>query len=54
MIGVDQSSLEEIPEGMLKIMFDNESEPIVTEISSEHREGLLEFSEQHRDAFEKS
>ena len=52
LIGVDETSLDEIPEGMLKIMFDDGSPPIVTEIAEPHKAGLLEFSEQYRDAFE--
>jgi hypothetical protein len=51
LIGVDETSLEEIPPEMLKIMFDDGSPPIVMDISTEHKEGLLEFSEQHRDTF---
>jgi hypothetical protein len=52
LIGVDEKSLDEIPPGMLKIMFDDGSPPIVMEISAEHKAGLLEFSEEYRDAFE--
>jgi hypothetical protein len=49
LIGIDETSLEEIPEGMLKFMFDDGSEPFVMEISPDHREGLVEFSERYRD-----
>jgi ferric-dicitrate binding protein FerR (iron transport regulator) len=52
LIGVDESSLDEIPPGMLKIMFDDGSPPFVMDISTEHKEGLLDFSEQYRGAFE--
>jgi len=52
LIGVDETSLEEIPPDMLKIMFDDGSPPIVMEISSQHKAGLIEFSEQYQDAFE--
>lgn len=54
LIGVDEPNLEEVPEGMLKIMFDDGSDPIVMDISPEHRAGLVEFSEQYGDIFEGS
>jgi hypothetical protein len=52
LIGVDETSLDEIPSEMLKIMFDDGSPPIVMDISSQHKEGLLEFREQHQHTFE--
>jgi ferric-dicitrate binding protein FerR (iron transport regulator) len=52
MIGIDEADLEAIPEGMLKFMFDDGSEPMIMEISPDHRAGLLEFNEQYAEIFD--
>jgi hypothetical protein len=52
-VGTDEASLEDVPPGMLKIMFGDEMEPIVTDISSEHEAELLEFGKRHEDVFDR-
>jgi ferric-dicitrate binding protein FerR (iron transport regulator) len=51
LVGKDEARLEEVPEGMLKIMFDDGSEAIVTDISSSHEADLQEFNERYRELF---
>lgn len=51
LVGEDEARLEEVPEGMLKIMFDDGSEAIVTDIASSHEADLQEFSERYRELF---
>jgi ferric-dicitrate binding protein FerR (iron transport regulator) len=52
-VGTDEASLEDVPPGMLKIMFGDEMEPMVTDISSEHEAELLEFGKRHEDVFDR-
>jgi ferric-dicitrate binding protein FerR (iron transport regulator) len=50
-IGADETRLEEIPQGMRKVMFGDGRPPMVTEIEPQHEAGLLEFEERYRDFF---
>jgi len=50
-VGVDEGDLEEIPPGMLKIMFEG-GDSRVLEISLGHEEDLLEFMDRFEDFFE--
>jgi hypothetical protein len=50
-IGVDEARLEDVPAGMLKVMFGNGRPSIVAEISSKHEADLLEFGQRYRDVF---
>lgn len=50
-IGADEARLEEIPQGMRKVMFGDGRPPMVTEIEPQHEAGLLEFEERYRDFF---
>jgi len=50
-IGADEDQLEDVPEGMLKIMFDDGSPPFTMEISPDHGEDLQEFVERSRGVF---
>jgi ferric-dicitrate binding protein FerR (iron transport regulator) len=51
MIGADGARLEEIPQGMRKVMFDDGRPPMVTEIQPQHEAGLMEFEERYRNFF---
>jgi ferric-dicitrate binding protein FerR (iron transport regulator) len=51
-VGTDEARLEEIPRGMLKIMFGDGSPSIVADIASQHEAELEEFDERYRDAFQ--
>jgi hypothetical protein len=50
-VGEDEAHLEDVPEGHLKVMFDDGSDPIVEEIASSHEKALNEFVENDRDLF---
>jgi ferric-dicitrate binding protein FerR (iron transport regulator) len=50
-VGADEARLEEIPPGMLKIMFSDGSPPIETEIAEQHEADLIEFRERNKDVF---
>jgi hypothetical protein len=51
-IGADEALLEEIPSGMLKVMFDDGSPPIVAEIAAQHEADLLEFDARYENVFQ--
>jgi hypothetical protein len=48
-IGADEARLEEIPQGMRKVMFSDGRPPMVTEIQPQHEAGLLEFEKRYQD-----
>jgi ferric-dicitrate binding protein FerR (iron transport regulator) len=50
-IGADKARLEEIPQGMRKVMFDDGRPPMATEIQPQHEAGLMEFEERYRGFF---
>ena len=50
-VGADEEHLEEITQGMLKIMFGDGSPAIVADIASNHKADLKEFDERNRNVF---
>jgi ferric-dicitrate binding protein FerR (iron transport regulator) len=52
LVGPDETRLEEVGAGRLMIMFDDGSDPMVTDISSDHEADLLEFEERYKGIFE--
>lgn len=50
-VGADEARLEEVPQGMLKVMFGHGRPPIVAEISAQHEADLREFNERYHDLF---
>lgn len=52
MIGEDAEHLDAVPEGMRKVMFSDGSPSLISEFAPEHVEGLREFRERNRTAFE--
>jgi len=51
LIGKDVASLEAVPGGMRKVMFADGRPPLVTEIATEHEEGLRRFEAESRGIF---
>ncbi|MBD3161464.1 MAG: hypothetical protein GF346_04565 [Candidatus Eisenbacteria bacterium] len=52
MIGEDAETMEPIPAGMRKVMFQDDRPALVTEIAPDHLTGLEEFAARNRDVFD--
>ncbi len=51
-IGRDEENLDLIPGGMRKVMFGDGRPPLITEIASEHEQGLLQFEKMSKEVFQ--
>jgi len=51
LIGADELQLQQVEAGKLLVMFDDGSDPILADISSDHETDLLEFEERYKAVF---